>query len=316
MQTGVPEAQGVWVYPDGFVSEDVREEYVVYNPGEELAEVEITIQLDEPDVNGVPEAVDLSLAPGTHQVVDLAADELIPAGVAHSAVVRSANGVPVVAERVLKSEGSSRKGVSVTTGSPVEAERWAFAAGATTDSSDEWLVLVNLDPQILAEVEITAVAAGQLVPVADLQAVSLEAGSRLAIRLGEKISRDDLSVVVTSSEPIVVERGLYRVGEDERGMSNAVGVPAPEGLRIPPDPLDAEVEADLGDDTDPLTPTPDDDQAPTAPDDVELPEPDETIVIDDPDAEAETPTSSTTSSAPTTAAPDGGGDGVPDTAPG
>lgn len=310
VQSGIPEPQDVWVYPDGFVSEEVREQYVVYNPGESLAEVELTLQLDDPDTNGVPEPVDLSLAPGTHQVVDLAADELVPAGIAHSAVVRSANGVPIVAERVLKSEGSSRNGVSVTTGSPVESERWAFAAGATNDSSDEWLVLVNLDPQILAEVEVTAVAAGQLVPVADLQAISLEAGSRLAIRLGEKISRDDLSIVVTSSEPIVVERGLYRVGADQRGMSNAVGVPAPEGLRIPADPLDATLDVDVGDD--PLTSTPDEDEIPTAPDDVELPEPDETIVVDDPDAEAETPTSSTTSSPPTTAP----GDGVPETAPG
>lgn len=312
VQPGIPEPQQTWVYADGFVSETVRERFVVYNPGEKLAEVSLEVKLDQPEENGVPEAFELSLPPGEHQVVDVNADGRVPDGVAHAAVIRSENGVPVVAERVIESDGESRRGVTVTTGSPVESERWTFAAGETSDESDQWLILVNLDPQILAQVDITAVAGGQLVPVADLQELSIEAGTRVAIRLGEKITRDDLSIVVTSSEPLVVERGLYRVGEEQRGMSNAVGVPSTEGLRLPIDPLDAEVDFDPGAD-DPLDSEPDDaDDVPSAPDDVELPEPDETIVIDDPDAEAETPTSSTTTTAPPTTE---AGDGVPDTAP-
>lgn len=316
VQPGVPEAQQTWVYADGFVSETVREKFVVYNPGEELAEVSLELKLDQPEENGVPEAFELSLPPGEHQVVDVNADGRVPDGVAHAAVIRSENGVPVVAERVIESDGDSRRGVTVTTGSPAESERWTFAAGETSTESDQWLILVNLDPQILAQVDVTAVAGGQLVPVADLQDLSIEAGTRVAIRLGEKITRDDLSIVVTSSEPLVVERGLYRVGEEQRGMSNAVGVPSSDGLRLPVDPLEADVNFDPGTD-DPLDSPPDDaDDVPTAPDDVELPEPDETIVIDDPDAEAETPTSSTTTtSPPTTAAGDPDGDGVPDTAP-
>lgn len=285
VQQGVPEPQLSWVYPDGFGSDFIREEYVVYNPGDAVAEVEIQILLDDPEVNGVPESVDLSLPPGTHQVVDVNADGRVPARIAHSGIVRSANGVPIVAERVLFASGETRRGITVTTGSPVEAEQWNFASGAVTETDDEWLVLVNLDPQILAEIDIAAVVAGQLVPVADLQDIELAGSTRLAIRLGEHINnRPQLPIVVTSSEPIVVERARYQVGEEERGMSNAVGVPSPVGLRVPADPLDAATEP-VPEPSD--GPAPETDDVPTAPDDVELPAPDQTIVIEDPDAEAD-----------------------------
>ncbi|MGK2929769.1 MAG: DUF5719 family protein [Acidimicrobiales bacterium] len=307
VQSGVPEPQGTWVYPDGFVSEAVREEYVVYNPTAELAEVEIEFVVENPEENGIPAPVDLSLAPGTHQVVDLGEDGRIPVDVAHAGIVRSVNGVPIVAERVQYSAGRGRRGISVTTGSPVEAEEWNFAAGAVTDDRDEWLVLVNLDAEILAEVDVTAVIGGQAVPLSGLQGLELAAGERRAIRLGEHISnRPDLALVVTSSEPIVAERSLYRLGDDERGITSAVGVPSPVGLRLPPDPLAASV--DVGD-------APQEDEepeagpggAPVAPDDVELPSPDQTIVIDDPDAEAEE-RGSTTSEPTTTAAENSGGE--------
>ena len=71
------------------------------------------------------------------------------------------------------------------------------------------------------------------------------------------------------------------------GVSLAVGVPSPEGMRVPPDPVDAAPELDVGADLD-EAPVTDDDGAPEPPEDVELPEPDETIVVD-PDADAEVP---------------------------
>ena len=303
VQSGVPVPQGTWVFPDGRLSDTLREEYVVYNPGEELAEVAIEFVLDEPETNGIPEPIDLSLPPGAHQVIDVNADGRVPANVSHSAVVRSENGVPVVAERLIFAAGESsgaRKGISVSTGSPVESEEWAFAAGAVNDTSDEWIVILNLDPQILAEVDVTAVTGGQLVPVSGLQGLEIGPGQRLAIRVGEHIgNREPLPLLVTSSEPVVVERGMYRVGRDQRGMSNAVGVPSELGIRLPIDPLEAPVTDDLGEE--PTEPTDGDEGVPEAPDDVELPDPDQTIVIDDPDAEADAPARSSSTSSTTAA---------------
>ncbi len=328
VQLGVPRPQGTWVFPDGFVADDVTERFVLYNPGEEVAEVSIEFVLDRPDENGIPQPIDVTLAPGTQATVDLNADGRVPAEVGHSAIVRSANDVPIVAERVLTASRSSRRGVTVTTGSPLEATTWSFAAGsANADAAsgplvDEWLYLLNLDPEIVVTVDVFALVGGQLLPVSQLQGVTVEAGQRLSIRIGEYVQRPDLPLLVRASEPLVAERGLYRSGEEERGMSNAVGVPDPDGVRFPGDPLEVEVDADLGDDDLDLDAPTDPDAPPTAPDDVELPGPDETIVIDDPDAEAEDPdaTTTTTTAAPDTAPTTGGESssttgGVPDTSP-
>ncbi|HAS10043.1 MAG TPA: hypothetical protein DCS55_05905 [Acidimicrobiaceae bacterium] len=289
VQLGVTEPQRTWIFPDGIASEDFRERFVVYNPTDELAEVEIDLRVDRPEENGIPAPVELSIAPGSHATVDMNEDGRLPVGVPHSAVVRSANDVPVVAERVLSSlRTSGRRGLSVTTGSPVEATEWTFAAGSTEEPSAESITIVNLDPQVLTEVDVVAVVGGQELPVADLQGVVVEAGERLNVDLTPKIAnRDDLAVVVRATEPVVVERILAQLGEDQRGIALAVGVPSPDGVRVPADPVDLGVEVDLGDDLEDA-PTEDDEGIPVAPDDVELPAPDETIVVD-PDDESEVP---------------------------
>jgi len=297
VQLGVPEPQVAWAFPEGLASEQVSETYVVYNPTEESAEVEISFTLDRAEELGVPEPVSLSIAPGEHATVPLAPDEVVPAGVPHSAVVRSANDVPIVAERVVAARGDVRRGLSVTTGSPVEATEWTFAAGSTEEPSAQSITIVNLDPQVLTEIDVLAVVGGQEVPVSELQDLVLEAGERLNLDLSSRIAnRPDLAVVVRASEPVVVERVLAQTGEDQRGISLAVGIPSPEGRRVPVDPVQLDLPVDVGGELDDA-PTEDDGGVPAPPDDVELPEPDQTIVIEDPDAEAEVPT------------PEGGGDG-------
>ncbi len=295
VQTGVPRAQEAWVYPDGFRGEGIREEFVVYNPSDEVAEAELSFVVDDPETNGIPEPLSLSLAPGTHQVIDPGVDERVPADVAHSSILRSENGVPLVAERVVYSDRTNRRGVTVTTGSPVESQTWTFAAGAADASNDEFLVLINLDPQVLATVDVVAIAGGQRLPVAALTDIELAPGERRLVSLDENTDSESLPLDVTSSEPIVVERGLYEVGDEALGMSNAVGVPGPDGLRPAIDPLDlVPDDTDVGELDDPADEGDPDPGVPTAPDDVELPEPDETIVIDDPDAEATDPDAVTT----------------------
>lgn len=294
VQSGVTEPQLAWAFPDGVLRETVREKFVVYNPTDQLAEATLTVSLDEPETNGVPESIDVSLPPRSHQTIDLTEEMGIPLDVGHVSIVRSANGVPIVAEQVQLSEGATRRGISVTTGSPVDAEAWTFAAGAANSSNDYFLSITNLDPQVLAKVDVSVISEGQLIPVADLQGVEIGPEQRLSFRLGEKIQRDELALVVTSTEPVVVQRGWYQIG-DERGINATVGVPSLAGLRLLVDPLDADLTLDLEELEN--APTTDPNAPPVAPDDVELPGPDETIVVD-PDAEADLPDSTTTTAAP------------------
>ncbi|MFP5322143.1 MAG: hypothetical protein ACLGIC_09890 [Acidimicrobiia bacterium] len=289
VQLGVPEPQRAWAFPEGLASEAVSESYVVYNPTDELAEVELAFTLDRAEELGIPEPVNLSIAPGEHATVDITPDEVVPAGVPHSAVVRSANDVPIVAERVVAARGDVRRGLTVTTGSPVEATEWTFAAGSTEEPLAQSLTVVNLDPQVLTTIDVVAVVGGQELPVSELQDVAIEAGERLNIDLGARIAnRADLAVVVRATEPVVAERVLAHTGEEQRGISLAVGVPSPEDRRVPVDPVIADLDVEVGDELDDA-PTEGGDDVPAPPEDVELPEPDQTIVIDDPDAEATVP---------------------------
>jgi hypothetical protein len=289
VQLGVPEPQLAWVYPDGLVSETVSQTFVVYNPTDELAEADIAFILDRAQELGVPEPVELSIPPGDHVTVDMGEDGRLPAGVPHSAVVRSANGVPIVAERVVGSRDRVRRGLTVSTGSPVEATEWTFAAGTTEPPAAQSLTMVNLDPQVITEVDVFALVGGREVPVSELQDLVIEAGERRNVDLTARIpNRPDLAIVVRASEPIVVERVLAQTGSEQRGISLAVGIPAPEGRRAPVDPVESGA-SPAADDLDDLPTEGDDGDVPSPPEDVELPEPDETIVIDDPDAEATVP---------------------------
>jgi hypothetical protein len=289
VQLGVPAAQQAWVYPEGLVSETASETFFVYNPTEQLAEAEIAFTLDRAAELGIPEPVALSIPPGEHVRVDMAEDGRLPAGAPHSAVVRSANGVPVVAERVLGARDAVNRGLSVTTGSPVEATEWTFAAGSTAKPSAQSVTLVNLDPQVLTEIDVLALVGGREVPVSELQDVVIEPGERLNVDLTPRIAnRADLAIVVRATEPVVVERVLVQTGRKQRGFSLAVGIPSPDGRRVPPDPVEAAGQVDVGEELD-EAPTGGEGDAPAPPDDVELPEPDQTIVIEDPDAEATVP---------------------------
>jgi hypothetical protein len=127
-----------------------------------------------------------------------------------------------------------RRGVTSTTGSPFGAPTWYFPGGGPTESRDEYLVLLNESIETAVTFSVTGFASGQTIAVQDLQGQTIEPGARVVIRLGDKIEREDLPVVITADGPIVAERGLYRIGGG--GISQAIGIPLAEGLVIP-DPV-------------------------------------------------------------------------------
>ena len=93
-------------------------------------------------------------------------------------------------------------------GSTTTARRWGFPAGLADANWDEWVVVQN--PGVRpAQVSFTALAAGQRLAVEGLQDLRLAPGQRAAFRLGDHVQRPDLPLVVTGSQPVVVERDLY-----------------------------------------------------------------------------------------------------------
>jgi len=241
---GAPTPAETWIFPDGKVDEGITEQVVVYNPSDEVAEVEVEVRLDDPDTNGVPEPFELTIPPSRFSIVDLNEPDAevsedvpkrIPDGVAHSLIVRSLNGVPVAAERIVTfSEPNTNLGIGATLGSPVAAPTWLFPGGGVSAERDEYLSLFNASPDDIARFSVTALADGQTLAVQDLQNLEIPAGGRRVIRLSDHTDREVLPLLVEADGPIVAERGLYRVAG--RGISQSMGIPLAVDVVIP-DPI-------------------------------------------------------------------------------
>lgn len=230
---GAPTPAETWAFPAGETGEGLVEQVVVFNPQEEVAEVEVEVLLDDPGELGPPEPFELTVQPGRYAAIDLHAEERVPADIGHAVIVRSLNGVPITVERVnAASDPAANEGITSVTGSPFFAPTWYFPAGgpSTDDARDQVLVLLNLGDEDVTY-DLTGFSSGQTIAIQDQQDQPLPAGSRAVIRLGDHIDRSELSVIVSASGPIVAERGLYRIGG--LGLSQALGIPSAEGLVVP-----------------------------------------------------------------------------------
>lgn len=235
LSLGVPAPAYEWIFPVGETGPGLTEQVVVYNPSEDVAEVEVEVRLDDPNAEAPPEPFELTVPPGRYSLLDLHAEERVPAGAGHAIVVRSLNEVPITAERVNSaSDPAPRSGVTVTSGSPLGAPTWYFPGGGPTPERDEYLVLFNLSEDTPRTFSVTGLADGQTVAIQDLQRQTIPAFGRVVIRLGDHIARERLAVVITADGAIVAERGLYRIGGG--GMSQAMGIPLARNLVVP-DPV-------------------------------------------------------------------------------
>jgi hypothetical protein len=215
---GSPATAPVWYFPEGFRGDGVTELVQIYNPTSSEARVEVDANLDLGDADPVELTV-----PNHARVTFVANDEpRIPANVGHAIVVRSLNGVGVVAERTFQAMAPSRlTGLAITPGSTRTATRWAFAAGEPDAAVEEWITILN-PGRAPVTASVTALGDGVAREPA-LQRLQVPADSRLQVRLSDELTRPVPAVVVQSSGPVVVERDLYRLLGPGRAM--AMGIP-------------------------------------------------------------------------------------------
>ena len=209
----------IWYFPEGLLADGINESFHLYNPTSEEAEVSIELALE----TGAAEPFDLTVPPRGRLTVVAADEERVPRGVPHAATVISLNGVPVVAERsVVAAAPASRLGSSDSLGARRTARRWVLAAGAATPTVDEYLLVLNPGPGD-ATITIKALAGGQLLVPESLLPTPVPAGRRIAVRATDHYSREDLALLIESTAPIVVERGVYLVGSP--GVALSAGIP-------------------------------------------------------------------------------------------
>jgi hypothetical protein len=227
----------LWYFPDGLVAEGVNEAYTLFNPSDTQAEVDLEIHLDDSAASGAIEPIGVSVPPGASAQVLMNAEQRVPVDVGHAVTVRVRNDVPVVAERTVSavSDVAPHPGLSLTLGSPLVATSWVLADGATTETLGETIVVQNPSIDSIARVSVFALSGRLQLPLDGLQEIEVPPAGRLAVDLGQIVQREQLSLVVEATMPVIVERSLRRA-DGELGLSQAIGIPMPDGA-MRPDPI-------------------------------------------------------------------------------
>lgn len=218
-ELGAPSPGTTWVWPDGQSGNGLSEQYVIYNPGPVTADVRLSVQLDQ----GVAEPFVLSVPP--EQVIPIESDQQarIPAGVPHSAVLESTNGVPVVAERTLSaSSPSTLSGLGEMLGIRVPANRWLLGSAIADSTHDGWIVLYNPGTQAVQATINVLSAAGRPAPLAGVSPVVLPPERRVAVHINPGQPNLQSPLVVSAPLPIYAESDVYGLGTPGIGLGPGV----------------------------------------------------------------------------------------------
>lgn len=219
MALGAPSPGEVWYFPDGFVSDDVDERIQLFNP----ASTEASIQIDLTIAGGSAEPLLLVVPPESRLTVAAGDESRIPKDEPHSLVVRELNGVGIVAERSIDaSRSGGPQGTAYALGARLTARRWVLAAGQTGDDTLAQLVVLNPSDST-ARISVSLLNSGSEFAVASLQDVEIGPGERWSANLGDSLREGPLPLVVTATQPVVVERALDT--RDGPGISKAMGIP-------------------------------------------------------------------------------------------
>jgi len=100
LSLGAPAPAKVWNFAEGRADAATGEQFSVFNPTDEPAEVEIVIERSGAGTGGAPAPFEIRVPAGGAAQIVLNQETRIALPVRHTTTVRSVNGVPVVAERV------------------------------------------------------------------------------------------------------------------------------------------------------------------------------------------------------------------------
>jgi hypothetical protein len=200
---GTPSPGTSWWWPSGAASASATEQYVIYNPTGNEAQVSLGVDLDQ----GSADPFQVSVDPYGVAVVISNTESRIPKGIGHGAWLQSTNGVGVVAERLVQASGSSgQTGDAQVLGSRLESGRWLVPGDGAADPVTSTLVVYNPGSE-----PVTVSISGQ-------RSVSI-AGHHRYVSTGNS----DGLMLVEAQGQVVVENDVspaHGIGIDE-----AIGVP-------------------------------------------------------------------------------------------
>jgi hypothetical protein len=228
-----------WLFAHGRVVAGTSERIVLYNPGDEVAEVRVGLEGIDRE-HRRPQPFGVVVRPGDYEIVDYDREMRVEKGVSHATSVHSTNGVPVVAERImtfgappLSASASPRRDVSVAPGSAVASNEWAFPVAGRPGEERGRYMIVNPSSTREARVTVTLFDRGRAIDVAagadpdHAVAATVATGQRARLEIPaaelDRVS-SNATVVVRSDAPVVAERTLVR-----HGLTTTVGTGIPLG---------------------------------------------------------------------------------------
>jgi hypothetical protein len=233
LSSGVPTPAEAWVFPTGGLGPNRFEQVSVYNPSDLPAEVDVEVR-PAADGGAGAEPFELTVQPHRHVQLDLASEErmatILANGTPYTLIVRSADGVPITAERLMWGvPGQPGAGVATGTGTALAGLR--LVADMARAEADSTLVLFNPSTETIARVSLSIIdnnANANRVHEPDGDAsVDLEPGATKVIELAD-LGAGVFSVLVESNVPIIGERDVVIAGE----RFTAIAVPAAAGASV------------------------------------------------------------------------------------
>jgi hypothetical protein len=224
----------VWYSPDGIVSESISERFVVYNPGETRAEVDLTLEPIDESIEAI-EPFQLTIPPQGFQELVVSDEARIGTAIdnagadflRHGTRIVSLNGVPVVVERTLVGEANTaRTGYDISAATPLLTDR-AVIAGAAADRPG--IVSVqNRDGATMAVIRLVTPSGDEV------YSIEVPPATTADIDLSEITGGDDV-LMLESSLPVAVERrrrladGVEIAHTIAPPLAGAIVLPAPPG---------------------------------------------------------------------------------------
>lgn len=207
---GAPSAGTFWTWPDGLAGNGTDEQYVIYNPGPQTADVRLSVDLE----HGSAEPFELSVAP--YQFVQEISEQQtsIPAGMPHTAAVVSTNGVPVVAARTTGALNSTaggtgtRNGIGLMLGERLAAPSW-IVPYASADAQHQFSIIVSNLGSAAVKVAVQSLPA-RPVTTPGFYTTTVAPGARVA--LPGLPTGWNAPLAIAASGPVYVETDIYGAG--------------------------------------------------------------------------------------------------------
>ncbi|MDD5747901.1 MAG: DUF5719 family protein [Actinomycetota bacterium] len=191
---GVQAPSYTWYLAEGSTAHGFSTYLLVQNPNSQEATVWITYMTPDGPVGEVP----FKIAANSRRTVNV--NERLRE---KDCSFRVSSDMRVIAERSMYWDGN--RGGHVSTGTTQPSQSWYLAEGATSSGFDEWVLLQNpCDSD--AQIELSCMTPEG---TAFEGSFTLSSGSRYSVHVNEVVPGRDVSVRVSSSVGVIVERAMY-----------------------------------------------------------------------------------------------------------